>query len=67
MKTKSGSRLNVKYDMIVHHQSPCIEPRISILSNRAGTSLWYFRNQEIRCQQHLCLLVQVTETFNSWP
>jgi len=65
-KTKSGSRL-VKYDMIVHHQSLCVEPRISIISNRAATSLWYFRKQEIRYQQHLCLLVQVNETCNSWP
>jgi len=65
MKTKSGSRL--MWNMIVHHQSPCVEPRISLLSNRAATSLWYFRKQEIRYQHYLCLLVQVTETFNSWP
>ena len=66
MKTKSGGRL-VKYDMTVRYQSPCVETRISIHSNRAATSLWYFGKQEIRCQQHLCLLVQVTETFNNWP
>jgi len=48
MKTKSGSRLNVEYDMIC--ASPCIVPRVSTLSNRAATSRLYFRGEQNDCK-----------------
>jgi len=62
MKTKSGSRLNVEYDMIC--VSTCIEPRISILSNRAATSWWFFRGKESDCKLMLYLTTKyVFENF----
>jgi len=48
MKTKSGSRLDVEDDMTC--ASPCIEPRMPILSNRAATSWWYFRGEQNHCK-----------------
>jgi len=41
-QTKPTSRLNVEDDLIC--ASPCIELRMSMLSNRAATN-WYFRGR----------------------
>jgi len=52
MKTKSRSRLNVEDDLIC--ASSCVEPRISVLSNRAAIS-WYFRGEHNDCKLMLYL------------